>query len=215
MNLKPGGNLFFYAILSVLLLGGCAGTVADLHEIRAWEAYNQGAAAEEKGNLQQARKDYTRALAFVIMTAEQRPSSLAQMRLARGKVNALMCQSTEAIKDFDVAEEQAAKAQNPAYAAVSNMHKGWFYYDLGNYTQAADAYRKGLARAVELEEKGGDPNNPDPMVLAASLDEYAHALKATGQNAEAERVGNLSANIKARNPGKSANYTRPSYKKCR
>jgi len=188
-----------------LALSGCGNPVnlrtAEIHHLAGerWEA---------AGDYARAEQDYDRALLEAkLARAPDGIISMAQYNL--GRVKGYQCKLAEAEAMLVDALKLEEKVSGPA-SDVTTMRLfelARLHYDLGQFDRAVPYYARGLPAVRRLGAESSDP-----IMLASATDEYAQALLRVGREAEARQAQAQANEIRAKNPGKRANFVPVRYR---
>ena len=182
----------------LILLPGCA---YPINRYNAQKYHESGLWAEQKGDYQLAKQNYSRAL----LNAEWGHSPISGKSMVTynlGRVTGYLCEFEEAERLLLEAlslQQKVPLADDPDHTILSMRYfeLGRFYYDYGYYDQAILYLEKGIPIAEKL-----DIEKSDPIAFAYILDEYEVALRETNQINKAESIKTKSAEIRRVNSGK-------------
>lgn len=151
-----------------------------------------GDQAAERGDLQLAKKNYSRAVqnAWVGHLSAQETAN-ALFKYARILGN--LCEHTEAEKWFIEANKSNEEANGPGsektYVTLAEI--GQLNYDIGRYERAIPYFEKALAVAEKYQL-----DTKYPASFADVYADYADALKQTGNNEKAKQALGKAASLK-------------------
>ena len=187
--------------LFILVLNSCANPINQ----RTYQNYMAaGDQAVMRGDLQLAKKHYSRAIANVRM-GNLGPDAEAIALFQYARILGNLCEQDEAEKTFIEAnrlnEQSKGVGTEATYATV--MEIGQFNYDIGCYDKAIPYFDKALA----IAEKYG-LNDKYPASSADAYTDYADALMKTGNSGKANEVLAKATSLKANVKNKEPEYTR-------
>jgi tetratricopeptide (TPR) repeat protein len=173
------------------MVSGCKN---PLNQYTSQKYYKAGNEAENKGNYQLAKENYSRALINSKLGGkDKRMEALALYELSR--VTGYLGDYKESEKGFleviELSKSPESKSLNtPALCELARL-----YFDTKQYQKSlpifAEANRKLEALKVEKD---------DPLGYCLFLEDYQIALEKTGDSPKAERVENKIEEIKKKTP---------------
>ena len=178
---------------SALALAACA---EALNLKNAGRYHDAGLAAEQAGDYPTAERDYYRALVnYRDGGASESYLSMELYNLAR--MEGYDCKYDQAEEHLRTALEMEERVSGPDSGVTTKrlFELARLTYDRGRYGDSAAYY----ARAIPAVQKLGVEQD-DPVTLAAALDEYAAALRRTGQDEMANRAAAEAGDVRARHP---------------
>jgi tetratricopeptide (TPR) repeat protein len=184
---------------AMMVLSACA---QDLNLKNAARYHNAGLAAEHAGDYPGAEQAYYRALInFRDGGASESSLSMELYNLAR--MEGYDCKYDEAEAHLRTALEIEERLSGPSSSLTTKrlFELARLTYDRGRYTDSAAYY----ARAIPAVQQLGIEQE-DPVTLAAALDEYATALRRTGQGEMANRATAEAGDVRARHPDARKKY---------
>ncbi|HEX7969655.1 MAG TPA: tetratricopeptide repeat protein [Stellaceae bacterium] len=186
-------------LVAAAALSGCA------HEINIRNAaryHNAGLAAEQAGDYNLAERDYFRALInFRDGGAPEADLSMEIYNL--GRMEGYNCKYDQAKGHLGeaLAMEERLSGPESKFTTKRLFELARLAYDRGEYGDAATYYARGIPAA---QKRGIEQS--DPGTLADALDEYAAALRQSGQADSATRAAAEASSVRAAHPGASAKY---------
>ena len=209
----PRSSLLFVS-LCVISLGACANPI---NMKTGSKYYERGTEAERHGDFERARENYRRAainaqLARGVGRDRQTYVAEAYSVYAWSRMSGYLGFHDEAERGFgdalDLIEKASPKADSlrlPLYSELGRM-----FHDLGQHEKAVPAFRLAFE---ELERRSIEVHKRDLEDLARMCDDYADSLRATGDDAFAQRLEARAAQIRLDHPERPAarmrRYTAP------
>lgn len=189
------------SILLALVLSSCANPINQ----RTYQHYMAaGGQAAERGDLQLAKQNYSRAVANARM-GNLGPDTEAIALFQYARILGNLCEQDEAEKMFIEAnrlnEKSKGVGSEASYATIVEI--GQFNYDIGRYDRAVPYFHKALAIAAKygLDDKY-------PASFADVYTDYADALMKTGNTENATAVLEKATLLRAKSSEQAPEYTR-------
>ncbi len=166
--------------------------------------YRAGIQAENMGDLELARKNYSRALANAEM-GHLSDYETALIKYEYGRLTGYLCEHTEAEKFLKEALDLYLK-MSPGDRAPGNLSANYFelahlFYDTGRKKESVQYFTSGL----ETIKKLGAVKS-DPIGVALLFEEYGEALDLSGRNEEAKLAKAEALKIRNAHPGQGPNF---------
>lgn len=177
-----------FVVLALLLTGGCA---KDFNTTNTARYHDAGMRAELARDFPQAEEYYGRAVVWA--GTERVPTALLSLTMYNlGRMKGHACKFDEAHELLLTSLALEESASGPASAQISRrlFELGRLYYDRRLYAESVPYYAQGVAmvRRLKLE-------NDEPVTFTEALQDYATALRETGDRRQAD---GLSGEITAR-----------------
>ena len=204
--MEPQGALTRALVASCLVLG-LASCAHPINQYNAAQYHRWGLEAERAGNYPLAERNYERAL--INARLGRSPDSGMSMAMYNlGRVKGYLCKHDDAEKLLRAALELEEKTTGPesGLTAMRLFELARLHYDRRQYAASVPYF----ARAIPAVRKLGTEAS-DPIGLADVLDQYAAALRASGQAEESAERKREAAAIRARHPDKAAEFKPVSY----
>jgi tetratricopeptide (TPR) repeat protein len=185
MGLKIGP----LAVLVVLILTGCAGSINPQNAAKYANAANSAAKA---GDWTTARGYWAKAVVNAELAGAP-PQQLAVLNYEYGRSLGIQCFWDESEKYLLKAFDLDHQTGGPEFMSLVELSR--LKYDQKQYDKAVVYFE----RTIPALQKAGAPAQA-PAEFAAILDEYAAALKNAGKEDEAKSVQGQAAKVRADNP---------------
>jgi tetratricopeptide (TPR) repeat protein len=186
------------AILGVFLTG-CA---TQINRHNASNYYDAGLRAELAGDYVLAERNYERALINARL-GNAPDAGVSAAMYSVGRMKGILCKFGEAepLLLESLKLEEGVSGTESAITSKRLFELARFYSDRGMYDKSLPYFSRGIPVVVKLGVESSDP-----IALADVYDEYAVALERSGQRAEAEKAKASGNALRAKNPGKKANF---------
>jgi tetratricopeptide (TPR) repeat protein len=191
-------------LLSGLMLAGCA---TDINMVNASRYHEAGLRAEWAGDYKAAETFFQRSL-INARDGKASDSTISMAMYNLGRMKGLNCQYDEArslLTDSLKLEEKISGQEN-ALVTKRLFELARFSYDRQQYSAAADYYGRAIASGRKLGLA-----KDDPIALADAIDEYATALRNSGQGGAADAATADARALRMANPDAKAKYSFPRY----
>ena len=196
-------NLIVFTTGIALLMGGCKALDTSTFQ-NNYSLYNREALkAEQSNDWESARKRYFLALQNAEW-AEEGKTARSEFHYKLGRAEGATC-------NFDKSE----LSLTTSYELNKRLPEALGELGRLNFAQGKSAQAIGYFDRAAAELAKSNIASRDPIGYAEILDDYKAALLATNRSADATRVGDQAAALRASNGGKSAAMLRPPYgKQC-
>ncbi len=181
----------------VVLLSGCANPI---NRYTAARYYQMGGEAESRGNFEEAREAYRRAM----LNADWGNlgiSAKAYTLYEFARVSGYLCIHDETEKAFKESLELQEKDQSlrAQLRPPTLLELARFYYDTDRKREALPYYEEGveLVRKLKVDET-------DPVRFATVLEEYAEALRADNQTQKADGISKEAKRLREVHPERNS-----------
>ena len=188
-----------------LALAGCGNPV----NLRTAQTYHEaGERAEAAGDYARAEQNYDRALLNAKL-AHAPNGVISGVQYNLGRVKGYQCKLAEAetLLVESLKLEEKVTGPESEITTMRLFELGRLHYDQGQFDKAVTYYERGLPAVRRLGVASSDP-----IMLANATDEYAHSLSRVGRDAEARSAQDQAKELRARNPGKRANFVPVRYR---
>lgn len=169
------------AALALLLTSGCA---RDFNTTNTARYHDAGSRAEASRDFPQAEEYYGRALVWA--GTERVPASLLSLTMYNlGRMKGHACKFDEARELLLTSLALEESASGPASAQVSRrlFELARLYYDRRLYTESVPYYAQGVAMVRRLKLEADEP-----VTFTEALQDYANALRETGEQHQADAL---------------------------
>jgi tetratricopeptide (TPR) repeat protein len=201
------GNAFIFVVIIVaLFLAGCISN--PINAKTAQNYYEWGVEAERGGDLELARRDYSRSYTNTVI-GNLGPNAEAHALYEWSRVTGYLGMYADAEKGFNdvlaLIDKSQGKADNLRPPALLELAR--LFHDTNQHAKATPVYEKAIA---ELDKLGIE--KIDPIGFSVVLDDYSESLKAVGKSMLSEEVASRSRSIKEANKGREAKFMGRRYK---
>ena len=169
--------------------------------------YQQGQQAEARKDYQAARIAYSRALLNAKL-GEAPPAATSMLTYNLGRMEGYACNFSEAERLILDALAQEEKLSGPSSGLTSMrlLELARLNFDRGLYSQSLTYFERGVSAVEKLDIESSDPSG-----FALVLDDWAKALKESGEEEKAQGVLKRATSIRDRNPGKRPGFVPARY----
>ena len=181
--------------LSAVLLSACVTAIPPSKGI------SSGNLAYERGDYEQAKKDFSVALQ-VAMQQNWKPH-IATAKYGLGRSLGQLCEFNEAERNLKEAAELEEKLSGgkSIYLSQDYFELARLYYDYGRYSMAVSYFQLAIPIA-----DGFGAEASDPIGYADVLADFAVALARSGATGAADAIQTRIYSLRQNNPGKRAGF---------
>jgi len=190
----------------VMLLVGC---VSPINRLNAAKYHNWGLEAELAGNYQLAERNYERALINARL-GHSPDAGMSMTMYNLGRVKGHLCKYNESQQLLTEALKLEEKVTGPdsGITTMRLFELARLYFDREQYEKSLPYFARGIPAVKKLGIE-----TSDPIALADALDQYSIALEKTGKQQESIEFRQEANGLRAKNPGKSAQFKPVSFPK--
>ena len=187
-------------IIAFLILASCA---APINRRNADKYYAAAVSAQDAGDWSTARMYFGRAISNAELAGAS-SEGLAVLWYEYGRSSGVICDWKEAERGLNKSQELDVKTGGPAY--MSSYELARMNYDRELYVEAVKFFQRAYS---EMESDQADTK--DPIGYADFLDEYAHALRESGQQDLVPALSARSEKIRVAFEGKESHTEKTPY----